>query len=637
MSLVTNVFRRGGSYYFRARVPGRLRAILGRQELWRSLRTGDPWKARQRASLIAQLTHRLWRDLDELMSLSRAVTPVELKALIDDWLRAELSEDAYFRTAPEGEVHVAVILARQAPGVPDDIVGYLDHGQLDEFRATSEDEQNDRLGPSGYLLTEVSELELRRASRDKVFADAGRRHQSGDDSIATQHLDAVLRRSDVEVSPFSEAYETATKQMIRAHQDVLASIKLRDGAAWRPDLDDDPAEGLLSRLSPAPVFSDLKPSSTLLLSVAAQEAIVEMARTQDFRPKRVEDYNNAVSSFILWRGYDPLFAEVTKEHAGAYKTALSHYPANANKRPAYRNLSTFAERLARAAETSDETLLSSVTINGKYLTPLRRIFLWQSGVGVGGDNPFLGITMAKPRRVNVKEKRRDFSASELQRFFDRPLFTGSKGLRQADLNKPGLLRVRDWRFWVPLICVFTGMRLNEACGLAVADIKVQDGIAYFHVRDEAEGQSTKGNASRRKVPLHHELITLGLLGWIDEKRAAGAERLFADLTLDSAGYYSREPSKFLKRQLDGVEDPDPDEPGKLVFHSSRHTVTSRLRAAEVRKDVAEEIVGHEKGDTHSGYGSYDIPTLKAAIDKIVYPGLDLSRLLVSRVEVLGMS
>jgi hypothetical protein len=46
----------------------------------------------------------------------------------------------------------------------------------------------------------------------------------------------------------------------------------------------------------------------------------------------------------------------------------------------------------------------------------------------------------------------------------------------------------------------------------------------------------------------------------------------------------------------------------------------------VRKDVSEEIIGHESKDTHSGYGKFDIPTLKGAVDKIVYPGLDLSRL-----------
>ena len=160
MSLVTNVFRRGGSYYFRARVPERFRAVLSRRELWKSLRTGDAWKARQRASLIAQLTHRLWRDLEPLMPSIKSITPLEAKALIDDWLRAELDEDSYLRTAPEGEIHIGVILHRQPPGQSDSIVAYLDHNELTELNELEPEERTKRLGPTGYVLTEVSELDL---------------------------------------------------------------------------------------------------------------------------------------------------------------------------------------------------------------------------------------------------------------------------------------------------------------------------------------------------------------------------------------------------------------------------------------------------------------------------------------------
>ncbi|WP_426051472.1 site-specific integrase [Brevundimonas sp. SL161] len=566
------------------------------------------------------------------MSSNKSITPLEAKALIDDWLRAELDEDSYLRTAPEGEIHIGVILHRQPPGQSDSIVAYLDHSELTELNELEPEERTKRLGPTGYVLTGVSELDLRRAARDKLFQGADERHRSGADEVATRDLDAALKRAGISLSPFSETYETATKRMVRAHQDVLTSIKRRDQAEWRPDLDDDPVADLLAKLAPRTAVSvDMKGSgTTLTLSEAATAAIAEMSRTEEFKPKRIEDYRNAVAVFILWRGHDPLLTSISGLDAGSFKTALSHYPANANKRPGYRNLKTFRERSERAAAVSEERLLGAVTINGKYLTPLRRIVDWQAGVGVGAaaDNPFKGIVMKKPRRVDVHEQRRDFSTAELQRFFDRPLFTGSEGLRQAALNRPGTFRVQDWRFWVPLICVFTGMRLNEACGLSLADIKVQNDIVFFHVRDEAEGQSAKGNASRRKVPLHHELVTLGLIEWVAKRREAGGERLFDELNVDKHGYFSREPSKFLGRQMAGIEDADPDEPGKLVFHSTRHTVTSRLRAAEVRKDVAEEIVGHEKGDTHSGYGTYDMATLKAAIDKMVYPGLDLSRLMM---------
>tara|TARA_R110000782_G_scaffold232530_1_gene318753 strand:- start:1676 stop:2806 length:1131 start_codon:yes stop_codon:yes gene_type:complete len=364
----------------------------------------------------------------------------------------------------------------------------------------------------------------------------------------------------------------------------------------------------------------------LKFSEAAREAIPEISRKENFKPKRVRDYEKAVSTFVAWRGHDPELGDVNQEDAGEYNAALGRYPTNASKRRQYRDLTTFAERRALSVELNDDEVLAAETINTKYLAPLRQIYDWQRQAGSGLDNPFAGIASRKPRRRDPDDERRDFSFAELKRLFALPMFVGAEGPKWMPLYRPGSVRISDHRFWLPLICLFSGLRLNEACGLAVADIKSEGGILYFHVRDEMEGQSVKANASRRKVPLHHQLIDLGLPEHVARMRAAGADRLFPALKLDANGYYSDAPSKFFATVIARIIDADPDDPGHLVFHSTRHTATSRLRAADVRKDVAEEIIGHESTDTHSGYGKVDIPTLKVAVDKIVFPGLDLSAL-----------
>jgi integrase len=366
--------------------------------------------------------------------------------------------------------------------------------------------------------------------------------------------------------------------------------------------------------------------AALRFSDAAREALAAIAKAENFRSKRRDDYENAIKTFIDWRGADPLLGDVTPEIAGDYQVALGQYPTNVRKRPAYRDLASFAERCARAEELNDPDLLGAETINGKYLTPLRRIYAWHEKAGSGLKNPFTGIAAPKTRRPDAQSKRRDFSVKELQRLFDLPLFTGAQGPKWGPLYRPGPVRVSDWRFWVPLICIFSGMRLNEACGLALADIKTEDGIAFFHCRDEMEGQSVKAAASRRRVPVHTALIEIGLLDHVAQLRAVGAARLFDDLKVDSDGYFSGRPSKFFLDLIARIEDDDPEAPGNLVFHSTRHTATTRLRAAGVRMDVSEAIIGHESVSTHSGYGTFDIPTLKAAVDQIVYPRLDLSRL-----------
>lgn len=631
MSLVTNVVRRGASYYFRARVPGRFRPVLERLEVWRSLRTPDRSTARRRAASAAQLTERLWQVLDWLMS-SSLPDPTTVKALIDQWLRAELEEDAYIRAMPLSMIHAGVILKRRPEGYEDLIVRYLDEEEAQAFEAKDVPARAKQLGSDQYYRSKVTDQDLRQAAQQKVFVGADRRHRDEDPAVAARHVEDVFRRAGLNVDPFSDLFEQSTGTMLRAHRDALVAITARDAASWRPRLDVDPAEALVTGLMPPPTPAALSPSkaktrrAALKFSEAAREAIPEISRRENFKPKRVRDYEKAVSTFIAWRGHDPELGDVNQEDAGEYNAALGRYPTNASKRRQYRDLTTFAERHARSVELNDDEVLAADTINTKYLTPLRQIYKWQRQAGSGLDNPFVGIASPKPRRRDADDERRDFSFAELIRLFALPMFVGAQGPKWMPLYKPGPVRISDHRFWLPLICLFSGLRLNEACGLAVADIKNEGGILYFHVRDGKKGQSIKAAASRRKVPLHHQLLELGLPEYVDRMKVNGSDRLFPELRLDASGYYSDAPSKFFANMIVRIKDADPDEPGSLVFHSTRHTATSRLRAANVRKDVSEEIIGHEPTDTHSGYGKFDIPTLKVAVDKIAFPGLDLSAL-----------
>ena len=207
-----------------------------------------------------------------------------------------------------------------------------------------------------------------------------------------------------------------------------------------------------------------------------------------------------------------------------------------------------------------------------------------------------------------------------------PMFTGSKGYKLKPLYLPGRVRVSDWRFWVPLICLYSGMRLNEACALGVADIKEQDGLPFMHVRDLLEGQNTKSEESLRKVPIHRVLLQAGFLDFVGKARATGHLRLFSDLEVNADGYVSDIPQKFFVHIVARAVDPDYDEPGKLTFHFSRHTVITKLRSLNCREDISTEIVGHEKQGVHAGYGSVALKTTTDWVNQIAYKGVDLKAL-----------
>jgi integrase len=65
----------------------------------------------------------------------------------------------------------------------------------------------------------------------------------------------------------------------------------------------------------------------------------------------------------------------------------------------------------------------------------------------------------------------------------------------------------------PLIAVFTGMRREEVCALKGRDFDEHDGIWIVRVQP-TEGRRLKSIASRRDIPIHSELIKIGLREYV---------------------------------------------------------------------------------------------------------------------------
>lgn len=58
-------------------------------------------------------------------------------------------------------------------------------------------------------------------------------------------------------------------------------------------------------------------------------------------------------------------------------------------------------------------------------------------------------------------------------------------------------RADDWRYWIPLVCLFTGARLGEVAQLRIEDVRRERGVWFIHIsNDDSTGQSTKSGYSR---------------------------------------------------------------------------------------------------------------------------------------------
>jgi integrase len=208
--------------------------------------------------------------------------------------------------------------------------------------------------------------------------------------------------------------------------------------------------------------------------------------------------------------------------------------------------------------------------------------------------------------------REHIPVEDLQRLFASEVFTQGARPRAGK---------GEAAYWLPLLALFSGARLEELGQMTVQDVKrTTDGIDYFEVTDQGDGQRLKTKGSRRAVPIHPELIRLGLLSYIEEREAAGDARVFPLLRKDTHGKWTSGWSQWWARyrRSVGVDRRWHD------MHALRHTFKRQCRECGIPRDIHDALTGHHSGAVGDSYGGqYPIKPLWEAIKKLRYDGLVL--------------
>lgn len=144
------------------------------------------------------------------------------------------------------------------------------------------------------------------------------------------------------------------------------------------------------------------------------------------------------------------------------------------------------------------------------------------------------------------------------------------------------------------------------------------------------GKRVKSKASERVVPVHPELVKLGFLDYVGWRARDGSSSwLFPTVAPDqrrALAAWSKWFGQYLRKRI-GVSDPD------RVFHSFRHyfqdglrrsTSDAELRDAPPGRSSRNKSVSRDYG-AKEALARWGVQALKEAVDKITYPGLDLSR------------
>lgn len=252
--------------------------------------------------------------------------------------------------------------------------------------------------------------------------------------------------------------------------------------------------------------------------------------------------------------------------------------------------------------------MSIVTVNDD-LVMLSSFFKWCCKHGYIQSNVAEGLRLERSKKA--KAERDTYSKEELEKII--------AGLRDETLKKD----CYPWKFWIPIIAMYSGMRQGEIAQLYLADVKKDEsGVWYFDINENSDDKKVKTSNSKRCVPVHPELVKLGLLDYCAKLSKKKNPRLWPELEFKRDGYgqtFQRWYGRFNRTCVT-------DNP-KKVFHSFRHTFSNNLRQKSVSTDQIKALVGHDSGDVTDRYAKdFTILQLFESISKLDY-GIDIKKIL----------
>ena len=145
--------------------------------------------------------------------------------------------------------------------------------------------------------------------------------------------------------------------------------------------------------------------------------------------------------------------------------------------------------------------------------------------------------------------------------------------------------------WLVALISDTGMRLSEAAGLHIDDIKLDEEVPHINLKPHV-WRNLKTKGSQRQIPL------VGASLWAAQRiKQTNTVRPYAFPRYTSAkGTNANSASAAINKWL------KPRVPEGCVIHSLRHSLRDRLRAVQCPSDMIDQIGGWATAGVGQGYG-----------------------------------
>jgi integrase len=297
-----------------------------------------------------------------------------------------------------------------------------------------------------------------------------------------------------------------------------------------------------------------------------------------------KDFTPKLHFFLEQTGNIPV-SSLTRDHIRQFKDIIDKLPSRYGVTSEFKNVDI--KTIMQGVIPLDKRMTPSSL--GKYYGVINSFLIWME---TNYENIQSGMEKILTIKINTQADllRNVFTDTDIKLLFS------SQEYKSNSFNA-------EYKYWIPLIGYYTGMRIEEICQLTVHDIKRDNDIFYFDVNNDDE-KTVKTQASLRKIPVHPVLSDkLKFIHFIEEQKAKNHVRLFPTLK-PSSGRYSHYVSRwFNENYLVKIGVKSDSETGK-VFHSFRHTFANSCKISGVDEYKAREILGHEVSSKSITYGRY---------------------------------
>jgi len=265
-------------------------------------------------------------------------------------------------------------------------------------------------------------------------------------------VDQILKEHNIDLSASEKQYRQfceAVLQMNMAFTRERIAINRRArsfGAAQSLSADDTASVPAISKT---------------LVSKVVDEYCNEMIAGGNWTEKTQAEYRAAFALFIKVVNDMPI-TSVDYEVSKHFKSTLQRLPSNMSKKALYKG-KTIAE--ISAIQIPQEHRLSITKVN-QNVSRVSSLMKWAQRNGYAQNNPFTGLKIKE--KESAISKRSPFTDEDLVKLFS------SKEYQQGNLKNP-------YYYWLPLLGLYTGARIEELCQLHLEDIYLKDGLLVIDI------------------------------------------------------------------------------------------------------------------------------------------------------------